>query len=139
MLVLPQGPRPRAARSARTSRIWSTAITPRCSATSTRPRAAINPDYIAHTVALADGRVLRGTLRTDGDRLIVGDTTGRTTIVDRADVETTSPSSVSIMPEGLDTALGPEKLRDLLTFLLTDPLQPGSTRTRRPASAAPPR
>ena len=27
------------------------------------------------------------------------------------------------MPEGLDTALGPARLRDLLTFLLTEPLQ----------------
>ncbi len=86
------------------------------------PAAAINPDFITHIVALADGRVLTGTLRTEGNRLIVGDSTGRTTTVDRAAVETTSPSSVSIMPEGLDTALGPERLRDLLTFLLTDPL-----------------
>ena len=73
------------------------------------PGAAINPDYIAHSVALADGRVLTGTLRTEGDRLIVGDTTGTRTVVDRAEVETTSPSSISIMPEGLDTALGPEQ------------------------------
>ena len=28
------------------------------------------------------------------------------------------------MPEGLDKNLGPERLRDLLTFLLTEPLQP---------------
>ncbi len=90
------------------------------------PAAAINPDFIAHTVALADGRVLSGTIRTDGTRMIVGDTTGRTTIFDRAAVESTSPSSVSIMPEGLDTALGPERLRDLLTFLLTDPLVPAA-------------
>ena len=90
------------------------------------PAAAINPDFITHTIALADGRVLSGTIRTEGTRMIVGDTTGRTTIVDRAAVETTSPSSVSIMPEGLDTALGPERLRDLLTFLLTDPLQPAA-------------
>ena len=90
------------------------------------PAAAINPDFIAHTVALADGRVLSGTIRTEGTRMIVGDTTGRTTIVDRTAVEATSPSSVSIMPEGLDTALGPERLRDLLTFLLTDPLQPAA-------------
>ena len=41
------------------------------------PSAAINPDYIAHTVALTDGRVLQGTLRTEGDRLIVGDTDGQ--------------------------------------------------------------
>ncbi len=90
------------------------------------PGAAINPDFIAHNVALADGRVLQGTLHTEGDRLIVGDTTGRRLVVDRAQVETTSPSSSSIMPEGLDTALGPEKLRDLLTFLLTDPLSPAA-------------
>jgi putative heme-binding domain-containing protein len=88
------------------------------------PGAAINPDFIAHNVVLADGRVLQGTLYTEGDRLIVGDTTGRRTIVDRAQVETTSPASTSIMPDGLDAALGPEKLRDLLMFLLTDPLSP---------------
>jgi putative heme-binding domain-containing protein len=100
------------------------------------PSAAINPDYIAHSVALADGRVLQGTLRTEGDRLLVGDTGGRQTAVDRADVEATSPSAVSIMPEGLDTALGPERLRDLLTFLLTDPLSPAKL---EPDGAPPPR
>src|SRR5262249_22223436 len=71
------------------------------------PSAAINPDYVAHAVALKDGRVLQGTLRTEGDRLIVGDTGGLQTVVARSEVEATSPSAVSIMPEGLDTALGP--------------------------------
>ncbi|QDV37764.1 ThuA domain-containing protein [Tautonia plasticadhaerens] len=88
------------------------------------PGAALNPDYIAHAVALADGRVLQGTLRTDGARLIVGDVEGRETIVDRAEVEATSPSSASIMPEGIDSDLGADGLRDVMTFLLTDPLGP---------------
>ena len=88
------------------------------------PSAAINPDYVSHTVALADGRVLNGTLRTEGDRLIVGDNTGRRTVIDRVDVEATTPSLLSVMPEGLDTTLGSEQLRDLLTFLMTDPLAP---------------
>jgi putative heme-binding domain-containing protein len=88
------------------------------------PGAAINPDYITHSVALTDGQVLQGTLRTEGNRLVIGDIAGRTTVVDRAEVEASTPSTTSIMPEGLDTALGPEKLRDLLTFLLTDPLGP---------------
>ena len=35
-----------------------------------------------------------------GGRLIVGDSDGRQTVVDRAEVEATSPSSTSIMPEG---------------------------------------
>jgi putative heme-binding domain-containing protein len=88
------------------------------------PSAAINPDYVAHSVALNDGRVLQGTLRTEGDRLIVGGTDGKLTTVPRAAVEAVSPSAVSIMPEGLDKALGPERLRDLLTFLLTEPISP---------------
>src|SRR5690606_3042149 len=88
------------------------------------PSATINPDYIAHAIALADGRVLQGTIRTEGDRMIVGDAQGAETAVDRAEVEEVSPSATSIMPEGLDEALGPEALRDLLTFLLTEPLAP---------------
>src|SRR5262249_39261462 len=88
------------------------------------PSAAINPDYVAHSVALTDGRILQGTPRTEGDRLIVGDANGNQTVVARSEVESTSPSAISIMPEGLDAALGPEGLRDLLTFLLTDPLSP---------------
>ena len=41
------------------------------------PSAAINPDYVSHRLALADGRVLEGVIRTEGDRLIVADTNGR--------------------------------------------------------------
>jgi putative heme-binding domain-containing protein len=88
------------------------------------PSAAINPDYVAHSVSLTDGRVLQGTLRTDGVRLLVGGTDGKLITVLRAEVEAASPAASSIMPEALDTALGPERLRDLLTFLLTDPLSP---------------
>jgi putative heme-binding domain-containing protein len=98
------------------------------------PSAAINPDYVAHSVALADGRVLQGTLRTEGDRVIVGGADGTLTSVARGEVEAVSPSAVSIMPEGLDAALGPERLRDLLTFLLTDPLGPAEPE----AEGAPP-
>ncbi|WP_165225086.1 ThuA domain-containing protein [Aquisphaera insulae] len=88
------------------------------------PSAAINPDFVAHVVALNDGRILQGTLRTDGNKLVVGSTDGKVVVVDRSEVETVAASAASIMPEGLDTTLGPEKLRDLLTFLLTDPLAP---------------
>lgn len=88
------------------------------------PNAAINPDYVAHSVALSDGRVLQGTLRAEADRLLVGGADGTWTPIDREAVEAISPSTASIMPEGLDAALGPERLRDLLTFLLTDPLSP---------------
>ncbi len=88
------------------------------------PSAAINPDYITHTVALTDGRTLQGTLLAQGGYLVVSDSTGARTTVKRDEVEATSPATTSIMPEGIDTALGPEGMRDLLTFLLSDPLAP---------------
>jgi putative heme-binding domain-containing protein len=87
----------------------------------TEPSYAINPDYIAHVITLKDGRVLTGALRTEGDRLHVGDTQGKVTTIRRDQVESLQTSPVSIMPEGLPKQLGPEKMRDLLTFLLTEP------------------
>jgi putative heme-binding domain-containing protein len=88
------------------------------------PNAAINPDYIAYAVELKDGRVLQGAVQTVEDRLIVSDTAGKQTAVPASEVERMTASSASIMPEGLDKTLGPAKLRDLLTFLLTAPLRP---------------
>ena len=87
----------------------------------TQPSFAINPDYVSQTVLLADGRALAGTTRVDGDNLIVADQEGKETVVPRADVEELAHSPQSIMPEGLPKALGEERLRDLMTFLLVEP------------------
>jgi putative heme-binding domain-containing protein len=87
----------------------------------TSPSLAINPDYITQFVTLKNGRVLTGTVRTEGDRLLIGDNQGKVTTVRRADVESLRPSPVSIMPEGLPKQIGPARLKDLLTFLLTLP------------------
>jgi putative heme-binding domain-containing protein len=89
----------------------------------TKPSFAINPDYLTNTVSLTDGRTLTGVLRTIGDKLHVGDKDGKTVIVDRADVESIKPAPVSTMPEDLLKPLGPDRTRDLLTFLLTPPPQ----------------
>jgi putative heme-binding domain-containing protein len=85
------------------------------------PSYAINPDYIAHVINLKDGRALTGAVRTEGDRLHVGDAQGKVTTIRRDQVESMQTSPVSIMPEGLPKQLGPEKMRDLLTFLLAEP------------------
>ena len=87
----------------------------------TEPSFAINPDYVTQVVTLADGRVLTGSVRTDGDKLVVGDDKGQQTVVPRAEVEGVKPSRLSVMPEGLPKQLGPDRTRDLLKFLLTDP------------------
>jgi putative heme-binding domain-containing protein len=88
------------------------------------PSAAINPDYIQYIIELADGRTMTGAVRTEGDRLLIGDGTGKQIAVRRDKVESMTASALSVMPVGLDQLLGPEKMRDLLTFLLTEPLAP---------------
>jgi putative heme-binding domain-containing protein len=88
------------------------------------PSYAINPDHIAYSVALNDGRVLSGTVRSDGETLKIGDSQGKETAVARSEVEALQPMPISTMPEGLAQVLGSAKLRDLLTFLLTPELRP---------------
>jgi putative heme-binding domain-containing protein len=87
------------------------------------PSLALNPDHLTYLVELTDGRVLTGAVRSDGsDRVVIGDTNGKEVAVPRARIEAMAPSATSVMPEGLDRTLGAEKLRDLLTFLLIEPL-----------------
>lgn len=89
----------------------------------TQPSFALNPDYLSSIVTLKDGRILTGAIRSDGDNLMIGDKDGKVQIVKQGDVEELVNSSVSIMPEGLPKKLGPDKLKDLLTYLLTEPPQ----------------
>ncbi|WP_158222864.1 c-type cytochrome [Rhodopirellula sp. MGV] len=94
----------------------------------TQPSFAINPDYLVSTLLLEDGRVLTGSIRTVEGKLHVGDSNGKTTIIDPDEVERLQPSLKSIMPEGLLDQYSPQQIRDLMTFLLThapaEPEQP---------------
>ncbi|RCH56056.1 hypothetical protein DJ568_04730 [Mucilaginibacter hurinus] len=89
------------------------------------PSAAINPDYIAYTVTLKDKRKLVGWVSQTTDSLTVRDLGGNNTTVPLSQVESSKTMSTSLMPEGLDKMLGPQKMKDLLTYLLTarKPLQ----------------
>ncbi len=112
----------------------------------TLPSFAINPDYLASIVTLKDGRVLTGIVREvegrglkvesqqgkpddavpqrstiDSQKLLIGDKDGKVHTITRDDIDEILHSPLSIMPEGLPQKLGPERMRDLLTFLLTEP------------------
>ena len=109
------------------------------------PAATIHPDYVPFTVALKDGRVLAGLVRSEGEAALrVTGTDARTAVVRRDEVEELRPSATSIMPTGLALGLGEAKVRDLLAFLLTpapeagakDPQKDGPpTRTRAEVEA----
>ncbi|MBA3485513.1 MAG: ThuA domain-containing protein [Pirellulales bacterium] len=87
----------------------------------TQPSFAINPDFVSQTVLLKEGRVLAGTVRTEDERVIVADQEGKETVIPLDEVEAMEHSPQSIMPEGIPKALGEERLRDLMTFLLVAP------------------
>jgi putative heme-binding domain-containing protein len=87
----------------------------------TRPSYAINPDYITYSALLVDGRTLSGVVRSEGDKLRLGDVKGVEHVIAREEIELLRPQAISTMPEDIIKTLPPEKLRDLLTFLLVAP------------------
>jgi putative heme-binding domain-containing protein len=87
----------------------------------TQPSFAINPDYIPQTINLKDGRQLAGVIRTVDGKLHIGDAKGNTTIIGQDDVESIKPAAMSVMPDDLVKQLGPDRTKDLLTFLLAPP------------------
>jgi len=90
------------------------------------PSAAINPDHLTYVVELKNGRSFAGVLKQQGDTVRVVDGAGRETNIRASDIDSMTPATVSTMPDGIDRILGPEKLRDLLMFLLTDSLAPAA-------------
>lgn len=87
----------------------------------TYPSFAINPDHLTYILQLTNGRTLTGVVRNLGNKVQIGDAKGLVTEIARADVEQMVPSAVSTMPERLPKLIGPNRMRDLMTFLLTDP------------------
>ncbi len=85
------------------------------------PSATINPDDLSYLVELKDGRVLTGSIRTEGPKLLIGDEKAQVTTVERDQVDRLRPVSKSTMPDDLPKKLGPERMKDLMTFLLTEP------------------
>lgn len=88
-----------------------------------RPSDAINPDFVNYQLALQDGRVLQGIVKADGPlRLRVVDANAKVEDVDRSEIETVVPLATSAMPTGLLDQLNEHEIRDLLAFLLTEPV-----------------
>lgn len=88
-----------------------------------RPSDSINPDFVNYQLALRDGRVLQGIVKADGpDRLRVVDANAKVQDVDRDQVETIAPLATSAMPTELLDQLSEHEIRDLLAYLLTEPV-----------------
>jgi len=86
------------------------------------PSAAINPDAVGYTVTRSDGQVIVGTRTAEtSEELQISQPGGTIARLRKADVAKIEPLPVSLMPVGLDKMLSPTELRDLMTYLLTEP------------------
>ena len=89
------------------------------------PNAALNPDHVASSIELTDGESVNGIILSDKDNVIkLAMASGAAEVLPRARVRSVKPAQLSLMPEGLWDALSEPERRDLMTFLLTVPLEP---------------
>jgi len=89
------------------------------------PNAAINPDHVASIVELSDGETFTGIVQREADGVLqVALAGGSSRQLPRAKVKSVRLSQLSLMPEGLWAGMTANEQRDLLTFLLTAPLEP---------------
>jgi putative heme-binding domain-containing protein len=90
------------------------------------PNAALNPDHLSYSIQLNDGEEITAVLQKDNrEAITIADASGQKTIP-KGQIKSIKPTGLSLMPEGFDAALGPEQFKDLLTFLLTSPLDAAS-------------
>ncbi|GJM20699.1 MAG: hypothetical protein DHS20C15_06140 [Planctomycetota bacterium] len=96
------------------------------------PSAALSMGYEASLVELVDGRLLTGFVRADGPTLVLDDTLGKRHVIPAEQVASRRAQRLSVMPDGIATALQPQQLVDLVAFLSV----PGTHEYRRGATRA---
>jgi putative heme-binding domain-containing protein len=82
------------------------------------PNAAVEPRYTAYSVQTKDGRSLYGVISSESATTLVITQPGgvRETIL-RSDIATLTSAARSLMPEGLEQAISPQELADLIAYL----------------------
>jgi putative heme-binding domain-containing protein len=82
------------------------------------PNAVVEPRFVAYNVELKDERSMLGIIKTEnasGLTLVMGG--GQTETLARADVKEIRASSLSLMPAGLEEAIAPVEMADLIAYL----------------------
>ncbi|MEQ1859605.1 MAG: neutral/alkaline non-lysosomal ceramidase N-terminal domain-containing protein [Chthoniobacteraceae bacterium] len=82
------------------------------------PNAVVEPRYSTYTAELKDGRALVGVISSESATTLVLSQPGgvRETIL-RSDIAALRASPLSLMPEGLDHAIPPQDMADLIAYL----------------------
>lgn len=81
------------------------------------PSALVGHAYRVTIVALKDGRVVSGIVKSEDDATLVMDTATDRVVIARQDIEERQQQSVSMMPEGLLGRLTVAEIQDLVKYL----------------------
>ncbi|MBN9121352.1 MAG: c-type cytochrome [Planctomycetes bacterium] len=82
------------------------------------PSASFVRSYEPYRVVTKDDRTLNGVLKKDApDEIVIVVAADKEERIARADIESVAPSTVSLMPAGLEQQLTPQDLADLIAFL----------------------
>lgn len=82
------------------------------------PGFTIAPEFRTFQVATHDGRITNGiVIRDDPEAITVRTTDLAETRIPRKEIDAMSPSTTSLMPEGLEKVMTRQELADVLTFL----------------------
>ena len=82
------------------------------------PSGVVSADFRMSVLTHKDGRVLSGVVTESNARTLTLRTLTETMTLDRADIVKQETSPMSMMPEGLLLAFGPEQVRDLIGYLM---------------------
>ncbi len=81
------------------------------------PNAVIPNDYRTSTITTKDDRVLTGIVKKEDATSLTIAMPNETLVLQRSDLESVHLSEISMMPEGLLSALNDQEIRDLLYYL----------------------
>lgn len=87
------------------------------------PNAAINPEHVGYTIKKRDGSEITAVWISENADSVSYALPGQTFDIPRADIVERKQLAISLMPAGLDQALSPAQLRDLMSYLLLPPLE----------------
>jgi putative heme-binding domain-containing protein len=86
------------------------------------PNAVVEPSFIQYQLQMKDGRELAGVVQSEtATGLTLALPTGLRQIVLKRDIKKLNVAKLSLMPEGLEQVLPPEKMADLLAYLRSAP------------------
>ena len=82
------------------------------------PNRAVDPKHVSYSVALKDGRSLLGVIRDEtANSVTLVPLSGEARTLLRSEIESVRSTGASLMPIGLEAAIPPAKMADLLAYL----------------------